>query len=117
MELDDTEEVQIMTGVYLTDYRTSSQPPQNPQFSQSSHPTSLNVPPRNCDTDPSVAMEITELENSIKHLIRSNVELAKAMAEDPDPVYAESIQENLNIIAKRKLKMNELLAKQQGRAR
>lgn len=120
MDIDDAEEVEVMPGVYITDYRTgasTSQPTsQSLQPARSSNPptNSQNTsnPPLHCDSDPHITHDINLLENSIKHLIRSNVELAKAMEEDPDPVFAEAIQENLNVIAKRKLQMNELLAKQ-----
>ena len=111
MDIDNTEEVQVLPGVYITDYRTTgdSSSSHTPQH----YPSTL---PLSCDSDPNVTLEVTELENSIKHLIRSNVELAKAMEDDPDPVYAESIQENMEVIAKRKLKIKELLSKQ-GRRR
>jgi hypothetical protein len=104
------DEVQVAPGVYLTDFRHTS-------VVSSSSPSSSSTPSsgisQSCGTELNVAYEVTELENSIKHLVRSNVELARAMEEDPDPLYAESIRENLAVIAKRKQKRDELLEQQQ----
>lgn len=116
--MDDAEEVEVAPGVYITDFRTSNTNNTNTnntntipaQSFASSSPSSIS---QNCGTELNVAFEVTEIENAIKHLIRSNVELAKAMEEDNDPIYQESIQENLAIIAKKKKHRDELLAQQQ----
>ena len=55
------------------------------------------------DKRPEVLMaELTELENSISHLKRSNAELEGALAESPDDQdFREAIAENAALIAKR----------------
>ena len=42
---------------------------------------------------------IAKEENTIRHLGRSNEAMKEAMASDPDPMYAEAIQENLQSTA------------------
>ncbi len=109
--LEEEDEVEISPGVYMTDYRSSSSSSSTTTTTTSAN----NAANSNCGTQLNIAFELTEIENSIKHLIRSNVELARAMEDDPDPIYSESIQENLVLIEKRNKRKNELLKLQNQR--
>jgi hypothetical protein len=87
-------EKEIMPGVYLSDYRKvfDEAPIGNdskPFAPQSSKKELLEA-------------DILELNNQIRHLIRSNNELLEAYRDDPDPVYRESIEENLFLVSKKK---------------
>ena len=53
-------------------------------------------------------LEIVEIENSIRHLIRSNIELTRALEQDNDEVYKESIEENKIVIAKKQQMLKKL---------
>eukprot|EP01117_Protostelium_nocturnum_P020148 TRINITY_DN8942_c0_g1_i1.p2 TRINITY_DN8942_c0_g1~~TRINITY_DN8942_c0_g1_i1.p2 ORF type:complete len:126 (+),score=47.99 TRINITY_DN8942_c0_g1_i1:120-497(+) len=77
------EEVQVMEGVYLSDFR-------KPQGNNDN-----NFP----KTSEEIYFEIQELENSIKHLIRSNIELSEANQIEEDIVYKEAIEENKLVIS------------------
>jgi hypothetical protein len=42
--------------------------------------------------------DIAEIELQVFHLIRSNKELLAEMKTDPDPVYREAIEENIQVV-------------------
>lgn len=106
--MDDTDEVQVAPGIYITDFRNNNINNNTPNISSASS----DALSQSCTTELNATFEVTEIENAIKHLIRSNVELAKAMEEDNDPIYQESIQENLALIAKKKKQRDDLIAQQ-----
>jgi hypothetical protein len=73
------EERQVMPGVTLTDFRKKEQAPT----------TTTTVAGDQIEV---VQAQIKELRNQIKHLVRSNVELEEALAEEYDKDFAEAIE-------------------------
>ena len=55
-----------------------------------------------------IASEILRLENSIEHLLRSNVEMVEEMKTDSDPIYPTSIAENEVLVQKQRRRIEEL---------
>jgi predicted transcriptional regulator len=75
------EDRQVMPGVTLTDFRKQS--------STASQTTVAG------DQVEVVQAQIKELRNQIKHLVRSNAELAEALAEEYDKDFADAIEGTL----------------------
>lgn len=49
--------------------------------------------------------DIAEIEFQVHHLIRSNKELLEEIKTDPDPVYKEAIEENIQVVLKKRNKL------------
>lgn len=102
-----TKEKQLAPGVYMTDFRDT------PGIGQQTRTTSFGAP-----AFPSLAQfnhpeladaRVQELMNSIRHLERSNAELEEMKQSDPDPVWQETIEENLDVIARQKSEIYQIL--------
>jgi len=83
-------ERQVSNGIYITDYRT-----QGTLFSEPTDPEVLPI-------------QIKELENSIRHLIRSNIELTEALKEEDCEEYKEAISENKVVISRKQQQLKKL---------
>ncbi|KAF2071486.1 hypothetical protein CYY_007202 [Polysphondylium violaceum] len=76
-----------------------------------------SIKPHYSSEDEMVKFKIEECKRFIEQLEKSNIELALAYQDDPDPIYYDSISENIAVIEKRKyqlLKLEELLLKAEG---
>lgn len=103
-------ERQIAPGVYMSDFRDAKQ-----SFGQHTQLTSFGAPvfgglgqyehPELADA------RVQELLNSIGHLERSNAELEEMKSQDPDPVWQDTIDENLGVIQRQKEEIRRLLVK------
>lgn len=102
-----TKEKQLAPGVYMTDFRD------RPAIGQQQRNTSFGAPvfPSMAQFDhPELAdARVQELMNSIRHLERSNTELEEMKETDPDPIWQETIEENLGVIARQKAEIYQIL--------
>jgi len=101
----DYQEVPLGHGIYVTDFRSKGQPTVSiPQNSSNGITTTISQ-----NQNPELQLQqIKELENSIRHLIRSNIELTEVLNDDPDPLYYEALQENKLVIQKRQIQLKQL---------
>ncbi|KAJ3065939.1 hypothetical protein HDU98_010705 [Podochytrium sp. JEL0797] len=114
------EEVQVMPGVYLTTFTSTSvngphsQP--KPESIAIKTLSGVNVDLDVFDSDNAeiLQQEIARLRLSVQKLLESNHLLKEFMATDPDPEYPLAISENVQIIDKRirmiKMLMQKLAA-------
>lgn len=93
----DEQEKEILPGVYLTDFRKKEDKKNVIEIINSKE---------NMVED--VIYTINELENSIKHLKRSNEELKIYYKEDPDPLYTDCIKDNESLIKKQSERIDYL---------
>lgn len=102
-----TKEKQLAPGVFMTDFRDRS------SIGQQSRVTSFGAPvfPSMAQFDhPELAdARVQELMNSIRHLERSNKELEEMKESDPDPLWQETIDENVGVITKQKAEIYQIL--------
>jgi len=76
-----------------------------------------SIKPHYTSEDEMVRFKIEECRRFIEQLEKSNIELALAYQDDPDPIYFDSISENIAVIEKRKFqlsKLEELLLRTEG---
>jgi hypothetical protein len=64
--------------------------------------------------DSPIDIQIAEIENQIKHLVRSNVELQEALKEEPDPELRDAVGENIVAIARRRAIVEDLRRQRTG---
>eukprot|EP01112_Ceratiomyxa_fruticulosa_P022135 TRINITY_DN8021_c0_g2_i1.p1 TRINITY_DN8021_c0_g2~~TRINITY_DN8021_c0_g2_i1.p1 ORF type:complete len:132 (-),score=29.91 TRINITY_DN8021_c0_g2_i1:79-474(-) len=118
----DKQEREVLPGVFMVDFRNNAnndanaaqptqQPSQKEEDSEMSDASLLayqqEIGDSTCEDSP-IRERIMEIENSIRHLIRSNLEMQEAFQHDNDPVYTESIHENIQIISKKKKELEKL---------
>lgn len=94
--MDEHQEKEILPGVYLTDYRKEKKS------------SIIDIINSNENMMEDIIYTINELENSIKHLKRSNEELQNYYKDDPDPLYIEYIEDNKNLIIKQSKRIEDL---------
>jgi hypothetical protein len=106
--LEEFKEKEIMPGVYLTDFRRKDAQPSSTTIQALADPRSVLD---------AIELDIQELENSIKHLKRSNIEMEEYLRTDPDEDIKNAIEENVIIMLKREkqiLQLRELKEQQSG---
>lgn len=100
----------LAPGVYMTDFRDAKR-----SFGQHSQIASFGAPVFGDITqydNPELAdARVQELLNSIRHLERSNDEMEEMKQEDPDPIWQETIDENLAVISRQKEEIQRILSK------
>ncbi|EGC35979.1 hypothetical protein DICPUDRAFT_32523 [Dictyostelium purpureum] len=67
-----------------------------------------NIKPHYSSEDEMIKFSIQDLKTFIEKLEQSNLELALEFQNDPDPVYYESINENIQVIEKKKRVLKDL---------
>ncbi|KAJ3417362.1 hypothetical protein HDV05_004827 [Chytridiales sp. JEL 0842] len=80
-------------------------PPTLPRtYKESTITTSSGIPVATDDTSDishiQAELKIERLRNSVQKLLRTNQELREIVTTDPDPVYIEAIDENVDVIAR-----------------
>lgn len=109
------QERQLAPGVYMSDFRDAKS-----GFGHHSQITSFGAPvfgDLSQFAHPELAdARVQELLNSIKHLERSNAELEEMKATDEDPVWQETIDENMGVISRQKEEIRRILLKHANNA-
>lgn len=100
-------EKQIAPGVYMTDFRDRN--PIGQQNRTTSYGATVYSDASQYEHPEIAEARVQELLNSITHLERSNKELAEFKETDPDPLWQETIDENIVVIAKQKAEINQIL--------
>ncbi|KAK5581568.1 hypothetical protein RB653_001604 [Dictyostelium firmibasis] len=67
-----------------------------------------NIKPHFSSDDEMIKFNIGDLKLFIEKLEQSNIDLALEYQDDPDPIYLESIKENIDVIDKKKKVLEEL---------
>jgi hypothetical protein len=103
-------ERKLADGIYMTDFRDTN------TIAQHQHLTRFGAPVHGVSSQydhPEIAdVRVNELLNSIQHLERSNQELEEMKETDPDPIWQETIDENLGVIARQKAEIQRIMEAQ-----
>lgn len=99
-------ERKIADGVYMTDFRDTSKIAQ--QNRTTSFGASVFGSLSQYDHPEITDARVNELLNSIKHLERSNQELEEFKLTDPDPIWQETIDENIGVINRQRAEIQRL---------
>ncbi|KAJ3025190.1 UNVERIFIED_CONTAM: hypothetical protein HDU68_007371 [Siphonaria sp. JEL0065] len=113
--LDD--EVQVMPGVYLTTFQSTSSARVEEEFGgksisiKTASGVEVDLDVFDSDNAEILSQEIARLRLSVQKLLESNSLLKEFNAEDPDPEYELAIKENVQVIDKRLRMIKALMQK------